>query len=94
MNQPPAPQPEGYFHHDTGSVRFWVRHDAGGFVGASVRKEILQHCYNAPADGTGALDSYRAHQPALDAAVRRRIAAGSIEPVMLRESDLALPSPG
>jgi len=32
---------------------------------------------------------YAAHRVEIDAAVRRRIARGSIEPVMLREADVA-----
>ena len=34
------------------------------------------------------LATYQAHSAALHAAVRRRVAGGSIEPVMLREFDL------
>lgn len=84
--------PESYFHEDSGSVRFWVRNDAGEFVGASVRKETLKYRYDlAIGGGADALKAYQAHREEIDAAVRRRIARGSIEPVMLREPDLAAP---
>jgi hypothetical protein len=73
-------------------VRFWVRSETGVVVGASIRKEILHHRFSAQANGPGALDSYRTHQTEIDAAVMRRIATGSIEPVMLRESDLPVPA--
>jgi hypothetical protein len=81
--------PNSYFHEDTGSVRFWVRCEDGSFIGASVRKETLHYGYNAPLGGAvEALAAYRAHQDELEAAVMRRVAQGSIEPVMLREADL------
>ena len=35
-DQTPSPLPESYFHDDSGSVRFWVRTDAGVVVGASM----------------------------------------------------------
>ena len=41
--------------------------------------------------GGTALATYLANAAEIDAAVRRRVAAGSIEPVMLREHDLPLP---
>ena len=39
-------------------------------------------------NAANALTTYMAHRVAIDAAVRRRIDQGSIEPVMLREADL------
>jgi len=82
-----SPQP--FFHEDSGAVRFWVLNDASQFVGASVSKEALHYRFKSGFAGTEALACYRLHQGEIDAAVRRRIAAGSIEPVMLRERDMA-----
>ena len=92
-DQTPSPLPESYFHDDSGSVRFWVRTDAGVVVGASIRKETLHYRYQVVVDsGKDALNAYGAHREEIDAAVMRRIAKGSIEPVMLREPDLVLRS--
>lgn len=79
--------PEAFFHEDSGAVRFWVTTDDGGCVGAMVRKEILHVLYRVPPSGADALKAYLEHRPEIDAAVLRRVAAGSIEPVMLREAD-------
>lgn len=82
---PPAP----FFHEDSGAVRFWVLADADQFVGASVSKEALHYRFQSGLAGSDALASYLLHRGEIDAAVRRRIASGSIEPVMLRERDMA-----
>jgi hypothetical protein len=82
---PPAP----FFHEDSGAVRFWVLDDAQQFVGATVSKEALHYRFQSGLAGSDALASYLLHQGEIDAAVRRRIASGSIEPVMLRERDMA-----
>ncbi len=79
--------PEPFFHEDSGTVRFWVRTAAGDTVGASVRKEVLHFRFRPAASGADALKIYQDHREAIDAAVSRRIASGSIEPVMLREAD-------
>lgn len=81
--------PEPFFHEDSGAVRFWVLDEGQQFVGASVSKEALHYRFQSGLAGSEALASYRLHQSEIDAAVRRRIAAGSIEPVMLRERDMA-----
>jgi hypothetical protein len=70
-------------------VRFWVLDDSNQFVGASVSKEALHYRFRSGLAGAEALASYLQHQVEIDAAVRRRIATGSIEPVMLRERDMA-----
>lgn len=85
--------PPPYFHDDTGSVRFWVRSDAGASVGATVTKETLHYRFGAEFGGRDALAVYAANHVQIDAAVRRRIAGGSIEPVMLREHDFAVRAP-
>jgi hypothetical protein len=92
MNSSTHPLPDCYFHDESGSVRFWVRSDAGRSVGAIIRKETLHYRYNAViGSGTDALQAYQTHRGDIDVAVLRRLAKGSIEPVMLRESDLVTP---
>ncbi len=81
MSQP------AFFHEDTGVVRFWVLID-GQWVGASVSRNALHYHYRRDALGDDPLATYTANAPAIEAAVRRRVAQGSIEPVMLREFDL------
>ena len=76
-----------FFHPDSGSVRFWVQVD-DLLVGASIRKETLHYRYHAHLTDDDPLDTYKANATEIDAAVRRRVAAGSIEPVMLREHDM------
>jgi hypothetical protein len=86
--------PEAYFHDDSGSVRFWVQSGPLAFVGASIRREILNYRFKSASNAAEAVDTYRAQQTSIDAAVLRRIALGSIEPVMLREADLDAPPAG
>ncbi len=82
-------QPEPFFHEASGTVRFWVLAENGQFVGASISQATLHFRFRADVNGANALGAYAAHRDEIDAAVRRRIAAGSIEPVMLREADVA-----
>lgn len=78
---------EPYFHDESGAVRFWV--DVGdSLVGASVSKETLHYRYQSHSSNDDPMVTFAAHLPELQAAVRRRVAAGSIEPVMLRGHDL------
>ena len=81
------PLPTPYFHDDSTSVRFWVEID-GLAVGASVGKTALHYCYRPGRSDDEPLATYLAHAAEIEMVVRRRVAAGSIEPVMLRESDL------
>lgn len=81
--------PDAFFHEESGAVRLWVRTEDGACVGAIVRKEVLHYRLGASSDGVDALKTYQAHRQEIDAVVRRRIAAGSLEPVILRESDFA-----
>lgn len=78
-----------FFHEASGTVRFWVPVD-GNLLGASVSREALHHRYSPTAQGDDPLETYRAHAAEIEAAVRRRLAEGSREPVMLREYDLRL----
>lgn len=81
MAQPP------YFHEPTGAVRFWVQ--VGDVsVGASIGKETLHYRYHANRTDDDPLTTYTSNAAEIDAAVRRRVAKGSIEPVMLREPDV------
>jgi hypothetical protein len=79
--------PQAYFDDSAGVVYLWVRTDAGFPMGAILRKEVLHFRFNADLSGVDALTTYQQHRPEIEAAVLRRIAAGSIEPVLLRESD-------
>jgi len=83
--------PQPFLHDDSGAVRFWVD-VAGQSVGASIRRETLHHCFAAGRTDDQPLGTYQTHATTLHDAVRRRVAAGSIEPVMLREHDLQLPA--
>ena len=76
-----------FFHESSGSVRFWVLVD-GNLVGGSIGKETLHYRYRPSAFDDQPLDTYALHAQDIEAAVRRRVAQGSVEPVMLRESDL------
>jgi hypothetical protein len=81
MSQPP------FFHQDSGAVRFWVQVD-DQLVGASISKQTLHYRFRPDAQGEDPLETYNTFARDIDAAVRRRVAKGSIEPVMVREYDL------
>ena len=76
-----------FFHEASGTVRFWVQVDGQPF-GASASREALHHRYRPTGQGEDPLQTLRDNIPDIEAAVRRRIAQGSREPVMLREYDL------
>jgi len=87
---PAAPVADpAFFHSDSDSVRFWVQTSAG-LTGATVSRYTLHHRYQPDARDDDPLETHRAHLAELEAAVRRRVANGSIEPVVLREFDLRL----
>jgi hypothetical protein len=81
--------PEPFVHDESGAVRFWVQTDSGELVGAIIRKEALHYRFRGAASGADVLTTYQANRREIDAAVLRRVAAGSIEPVILREADFA-----
>ena len=81
MSQPP------FFHEPSAAVRFWVLVD-GNLVGASISSQTLHYRFRPDAQGEDPLETYKAHAQDIDAAVRRRVAQGAIEPVMLREFDV------
>lgn len=78
---------EPYFHIESSSVRFWVLID-GLPVGASIGKATLHYRYRAHMHDDDPLATYAAHAAEIHAAVRRRVATGSREPVMLRDPDV------
>ncbi len=80
--------PDPYFHVDSECVRFWVTIQ-GLPVGASVDRRVLHHGFPGGSAAQDPLGIYLAHADELADAVRRRVANGSIEPVMIRELDLA-----
>jgi hypothetical protein len=83
--------PEPFLHDESGAVRFWVEIDGVAF-GASVGKAALHYRFRPGRHDEDPLETYRAHATEIEAAVRRRVASGSIEPVMLREFDLRAPA--
>jgi hypothetical protein len=84
--------PEAFLHLPSGTVRFWVL-VGGQFVGSSIRREILHYRYHATQTDDDPLVTYAANVDELHAAVRRRVAKGSVEPVMLRDFDFRAASP-
>jgi hypothetical protein len=82
----PASQP-AFFHEESDAVRFWVLVEQST-VGASIGRVTLHYRFRPYARDDDPLETYNAHSQEIDAAVRRRVANGSIEPVMLREYDL------
>ncbi|MCB2019536.1 MAG: DUF1488 family protein [Burkholderiaceae bacterium] len=81
---------QAYFHKDSAAVRFSVLCE-GVDVGATVSSRALHYHFRPDAVGEDPLETYAAHADEIAEAVRRRVAAGSIEPVMLRELDLRAP---
>ena len=79
--------PTAFYHQDSEAVRFWVP-VADGFVGASIRRAVLQYRFRPPGSEEEPIETYARHAAELGAAVQRRVALGSIEPVMLRDFDL------
>ena len=82
-----------FFHEDSGCVRFWVP-IAGIAVGAAVNRETLQRLDEGPSALGDPLVAFHENQAEIEDAVRRRVAAGAIEPVVIRDPDLRLGSPG
>ncbi|HEY6354238.1 MAG TPA: hypothetical protein VIY30_07100 [Burkholderiaceae bacterium] len=78
---------EPFFHLASGTVRFWVL-VADQYVGSSIRNDILHYRYHPNQTDDDPLTTYTANAAEIHAAVRRRVAKGSIEPVMLRGPDL------
>ncbi|HSV52785.1 MAG TPA: hypothetical protein VLJ57_11745 [Burkholderiaceae bacterium] len=81
-----------YFHEASRTVRFWVLIE-DQFVGASIGKETLHYRYHALHSDDDPLATYTENAIEIDAAVRRRVAKGSVEPVMLRDADISANGP-
>ncbi|WP_298829603.1 hypothetical protein [uncultured Piscinibacter sp.] len=84
---PPAP----FFHDASGAVRFWVLTGQGIYIGATIGRETLHYLFEGEGERSRAepVELYLKHHRAIDEAVLRRCTAGALEPVMLREVDLA-----
>ena len=76
-----------FFHEASGTVRFWVMVD-DQMIGASIGKETLHYRYRPQVRDDAPLVTYMQNLAEINAAVRRRVATGSREPVMLREPDV------
>ena len=83
--QPASDEP--FLHEASGTIRFWVLVD-GKWVGASVSPLALHYRYRPAGQGEDPMETFRLNLPDIEAAVRRRLAEGAREPVMLREFDL------
>lgn len=79
-----------YFHDESRSVRFSILVDGKPF-GASVSREALHHRYRPTMQDDDPLETFFANAADIEAAVLRRVAQGSREPVLLREHDLRVP---
>jgi hypothetical protein len=76
-----------FFHQPSGTVRFWVLVD-DLLIGATIGKETLHYRYTPQRFDDDPLVTYTQNAAEIDAAVRRRVATGSREPVMLRDWDV------
>ena len=79
-----------FFHDASGTVRFSVAVE-GQDVDASIGRETLRYHYRTGEDADP-LHTFGLHIEDIEAAVRRRLAQGSMAPVMLRENDLRSPA--
>lgn len=79
-----------YFHDASDSVRFWVDMEGSQFVSASIGRQALRYHFRT-IENADPLDTFSHHAEEIEAAVRRRLSQGAIEPVMLRENDLHAP---
>lgn len=80
-----------YFHDASGSVRFWVDLEGTQFVSASIGREALRYHFRTT-ESADPLETFGHHVEEIEAAVRRRLSQGAMEPVMLRENDLHAPA--
>lgn len=84
----PQPLPPPEYHGASEALWFWVRNGESPPVRASISRQVLHYRLDGQSDGSDAAKTYAAHRALIDAAVLRRVAAGSRDPVLLRESDL------
>lgn len=85
---PPPLHGQPFFHEASGCVRFWVEAAGGALVAASVSREALHYRYRPNERGDDAMVTFGQYAADIHAVVRRRLAEGAREPVMLREYDL------
>jgi hypothetical protein len=78
---------QAFFHDESRAVRFWVLVE-GALIGASIGKTTLHYRYEPHRNDDDPLATFLAHADEIEAAVKRRLAAGSREPVMLRDWDV------
>lgn len=83
---------DAFLHESSDTVRFWVL-VGGRMFGASIGRAALHHRFRPQAQGEDPLETLRVNLPEIEAAVRRRVAQGALEPVMLREFDLRAQAP-
>ena len=76
-----------YFDVTSATVRFWVPIDDVP-IGASIHKVTLHYLYKSHMNDDDALATYLQNSAVIGAAVRRRVAAGSREPVILQDADV------
>ena len=76
-------------HDAAHTVRFWVPVN-GIPVCAIVDEATLRCCFVPPQPRESALSLVRLHQRELDDIVRRKVADGFLEPVMLHDSDFPI----
>jgi len=79
--------PLPYFDEPSDAVRFWVLVE-GQPLGASISRATLHYRFRPKSSDDDPIETFKANEREIDAAVRRRLQAGSLEPVMLREHDL------
>jgi hypothetical protein len=83
MTSLPSPP---FFHEESQEVRFYVLVD-GEPVGASIGRATLHYRFRKNSVGEDPMETYAAESVRIEAAVRQRVASGSLKPVMLRERD-------
>ena len=79
---------EPYYNQASSSVSFWVDVDAVP-VRATIGRATLHYRWHTNSATDDPLSTYTQNATEIDAAVRRRIAGGSREPIMLRDADVA-----
>jgi hypothetical protein len=79
--------PPPFFHEATGSVRFWVLVQEAS-IGVAISRETLHYRFRPEATNEDPLETYKSFADLIATAVERRVAKGSIAPILLREFDL------
>jgi hypothetical protein len=84
-----------YLDEPSSTVRFCIL-VSGSPLRVSIGTTALHYRFRPTATGEDPLETFRANEREIEAAVLRRLAGGSLEPVILREFDIrqALPDAG